>query len=338
MSTHPISLSAALVSLCKNQISQAGQRYTPGIDPSAPNLRIATLTTAIDNVACSDSARARFQSVLDIFSEAWKRAKHHSQKSAEIEQLVDAAGTSLPTLMDHLRSRDAFASDKWIDQLSQIDNYLMEDFIHWQAEEAKLGSDDGSYSSERNTVRGNIEAIGGCLRVVRDELEYATSSSFKLLFEPVLLICGEWGTGKTHLLCDVIAVAVLCSSKDLLIIDQEKSTPTTARYWEKLVAGDRRVHGHRAVALLALNQISLGISADAVKRLQQARSHYNLFSHPGTFGLASRVALGQEGQVYAGGHFDIEKLAGYRIEVGERIGLCRVLPNLIENLIKRMRA
>lgn len=135
-----------------------------------------------------------------------------------------------------------------------------------------------------------------------------------------------------------IAVAVLCSSKDLLIIDQKKSTPTTARYWEKLVAGDRRVHGHRAVALLALNQISLGISADAVKRLQQARSHYNLFSHPGTFGLASRVALGQEGQVYAGGHFDIEKLAGYRIEVGERIGLCRVLPNLIENLIKRMRA
>lgn len=218
MPTHPISLSAALVSLCKNQISQAGQRYTPGIDPSAPNLRIATLTTAIDNVACSDSARARFQSVLDIFSEAWKRAKHHSQKSAEIEQLVDAAGTSLPTLMDHLRSRDAFASDKWIDQLSQIDNYLMEDFIHWQAEEAKLGSDDGSYSSERNTVRGNIEAIGGCLRVVRDELEYATSSSFKLLFEPVLLICGEWGTGKTHLLCDVTSDRLTHKAPTVLVL------------------------------------------------------------------------------------------------------------------------
>ena len=75
-----------------------------------------------------------------------------------------------------------------------------------------------------------------------------------------------------------IAVAVLCSNKDLLIIEQKKNTPTTARYWEKLVAGDPRVHGHRAVALLAINQTSLGISADAVTRLKQARSHYNLFS------------------------------------------------------------
>ena len=76
---------------------------------------------------------------------------------------------------------------------------------HWRAEEAKLppaGGDSG-YSAERNTVRGNINAIGRCLAIVRHEKEYIRSPAFNVLFDPQLLVSGEWGTGKTHLLCDV---------------------------------------------------------------------------------------------------------------------------------------
>lgn len=214
----PTSLSAVLVSLCKDQIRQAGQRYTPGIDPSAPNLRIAALSIAIDNVACGDAAQARFQSVLDEFAEAWNSAKHHSQRPAEIEQLVDAAGASLPAMMNRLRSRDTTAGDEWADRLSQIDTRLMEDVAHWRAEEAKLVPDDGSYSSARNSVRANMDAIGSCLRVVRDEAEYAASSSFKLLFDPILLIGGEWGTGKTHLLCDVTSERLTREAPTVLVL------------------------------------------------------------------------------------------------------------------------
>ena len=46
------------------QIRQAGQRYTPGIDPQAPNLKIVSLLTAIENVACGIGALARFQKVI----------------------------------------------------------------------------------------------------------------------------------------------------------------------------------------------------------------------------------------------------------------------------------
>ena len=49
---------AALTSLSKDQIKQAGQRYTPGVDPNAPNLRIESLFTAIENVACGAGAAA----------------------------------------------------------------------------------------------------------------------------------------------------------------------------------------------------------------------------------------------------------------------------------------
>lgn len=212
------SLSMALASLCREQIHQAGQRYTPGVDQGAPNLRIAALSTAIDNVACGDAAQARFKSVLDEFAEVWSRAKHHSQRPTEIEQVVDAAGTVLPAMMRRLRSRDAAAGDEWTDRLSQIEAGLMEDVAYWRAEGAKLGSDDGSYSSARNTVRANMDSIYSCLRVVRDEAEYAASPSFKLLFNPILLIGGEWGTGKTHLMCDVTNERLTRAAPTVLVL------------------------------------------------------------------------------------------------------------------------
>ncbi|MDS0851368.1 ATP-binding protein [Burkholderia cenocepacia] len=176
------------------------------------------MSIAIDNVACGDAARARFQSVLDEFALAWDRAEHHSQRPAEIKQLFDAAGASLPAMMNRLRSRDSTAGDEWARRLSQIDASLMEDIAHWRAEEAKLSPDDGSYSSAHNTVRASMDAIGNCLRVVRDEAEYVTSSSFKLLFDPILLISGEWGTGKTHLLCDVTRERLIREDPTVLVL------------------------------------------------------------------------------------------------------------------------
>ncbi|MFJ2994164.1 hypothetical protein [Pandoraea sp. NPDC087047] len=218
MLVDPTSPLAVMFSLCKDQIRQAGQRYTPGIDPNAPNLRIAALSIAIDNVACGDAARTRFQLVLDEFADAWNRAKRHSQIPTEIEHLVGLARTSLPTMMNRFRSRDATAGAEWTDWLSQIETCLVKDIAHWRAEEAKLDPDDGTYSSAHNAVRANVNAIGSCLSIVRDEMDYAVSPSFKLLFEPTLLIGGEWGTGKTHLLCDVTSERITRGAPTVLVL------------------------------------------------------------------------------------------------------------------------
>ncbi|WP_284322151.1 hypothetical protein [Dyella acidisoli] len=196
---------AALTGLSKDQIRQAGQRYTPGLDPRAPNLRIKSLFTAIENVACGADALARFQSILDAFSQAWDRAEHCSQHRAEIEARVNDARTSLSAILTRLRARDAEAGNEWLDRLSGIEGELSADLAHWRAEEAKLQPADAEsgYSPVRNTIRGNMNAIDRCLVIVRDEKEYIQSAAFKVLFDPQLLVSGEWGTGKTHLLCDV---------------------------------------------------------------------------------------------------------------------------------------
>jgi hypothetical protein len=73
--------------------------------------------------------------------------------------------------MSRLRARDARAADEWYEQLGRLQSDLEADMDYWRAEDAKLSptTGTGGYSSERNTVRGNMNSIGRCLGVVRDE-------------------------------------------------------------------------------------------------------------------------------------------------------------------------
>ena len=196
---------AALTALSKNQIQQAGERYTPGIYPDAPNLRIKEIYSVIENVACGVGALARFQSVLDAFFEAWGLAKHYSQRPDVIQRQADDALDFLSPMMDRLRAREASAGEEWSDLLSNIVSDLSEDMEHWRAKKAEPQPTDrdSGYSSARDTIRDSMNAIGRCLVVLRDEKEYIRSPAFNVLFDPKLLVRGEWGTGKTHLLCDV---------------------------------------------------------------------------------------------------------------------------------------
>ncbi|MYA67891.1 MAG: hypothetical protein F4Y22_11655 [Gammaproteobacteria bacterium] len=211
---------SALSTLCKDQIQQAGHRYTPGLDPQAPNLEIESLLTAIENVACGTGARKRFESALNAFSEAWDHAKHCSQRPSEIQQRVDEAQTFLSPMMDRLRMRDAGAGEEWSKILSGIESDLFADRDHWRAEEAKLEptSQADGFSSTHNDFRANMHAIRQCLAIVQAEKEYIQSPAFKVLFDPNLLISGEWGTGKTHLVCDFTQGRIGCSLVTVLVL------------------------------------------------------------------------------------------------------------------------
>ena len=203
MSPSHLQLLRALTALSKEQIQQAGQRYTPGVDPLAPNLKIKSLFTAIENIACGERARARFQSVLEAFSETWGRAKGCSQRPKAIQQQADAASAFLSPMMARLRRGDSGAGEEWFNLLTGIESNLEADRDHWLAEAKQQSADsDGGYSSVSEPIRSNMNDIDRCLTVVREEKEYMKSPAFNVLFDPHLLVSGEWGTGKTHLLCD----------------------------------------------------------------------------------------------------------------------------------------
>ena len=211
---------AALTAFSKAQIQQAGHRYTPGIDPDAPNLRIPLLFTAIENVACGAGALARFQSVLDAFSKAWERAKYCSQRPDVLQLRADDARKFLSPMMERLRAREVSAAEEWSSLLSSIESDLLKDMDHWRAEDANLqqSDNDRSYSSTRNAIRSNMNDIQRCLAIVRDEKEFIPSPAFEVLSDPNLLVSGEWGTGKTHLLCDVTQNRIKSNQATILVL------------------------------------------------------------------------------------------------------------------------
>jgi hypothetical protein len=229
----------ALSGLSKDQIQQAGQRYTPGIDPEAPNLKIESLFTAIMNVSCGEEALARFHTILNAFSKAWNAAKNCSQRPCALQVLTDDAQAFLAPMMVRLRARDAEAGAEWLARLSRIESELLTDIAHWRAEGAKLQQDsaDSGYSSTHNTIRHNMNSIEQCLAIVRTEKEYIESPAFKVLFDPQLLVSGEWGTGKTHLLCDVTQHRLSRGQTTLLVLAKNFQGNVVEEIFARIEAG-----------------------------------------------------------------------------------------------------
>ena len=214
------SFSDALTTLSKHQIQQAGQRYTPGIHPQAPNIKIESLYKTLENVGCGARAYARFQSVLDKFSKAWELAKHCSQRAGAIQKSIDDALAFLSPLINRLLSRDESAGAEWRDLISNIHSDLSEDWNHWYKEERRLEHPENETRSspKNNEFRRNLNAIEDCLAIVRGESDYTRSPAFKVLFDPFLLVKGKWGTGKTHLMCDFTQDRIKHNLPSLLVL------------------------------------------------------------------------------------------------------------------------
>lgn len=94
----------------------------------------------------------------------------------------------------------------------------MKDIEHWEAQEAKILLDHKPRSLAHLAVRSKMEAIGSCQQIIQGEVDYAASASFKLLFEPILLMDGKWGTGKTHFVCDVTEQRLKRGTSTVLVL------------------------------------------------------------------------------------------------------------------------
>ncbi|MEV9638898.1 hypothetical protein ABZO35_31200 [Burkholderia pseudomallei] len=131
-----------------------------------------------------------------------------------------------------------------------------------------------------------------------------------------------------------LAMTFLCSTdQDLVIVARPKQGDLRGSYWELVMADDRLVQGQRAVEQLGRNVATLGVNPEAVAVLAGAQRFFHPFSHCGRYTLASRAALEVPGRFHLGGHFDAAELPGYRIHLQHHIGLCSLLPPLLDYLL-----
>lgn len=226
MSLSDDELLEALKRFNAKQIQLAGQRYTPGIEPGAPNLTVAPLLTAVESAGCSPAAKERFSQFITAFNKDWDRARHSIEKREQIQHAVDALSPLVEAMLPRLCARDTAALEDWKAHLSIIATDLEAEQKRWDDKDAEVAareskekaSDQHGYSSERNTIQSHINAISRCIGTLTQEQEFIGSSGGKALVDPFLLIRGEWGTGKTHLLCDVTRNRIQAKYATLLVL------------------------------------------------------------------------------------------------------------------------
>lgn len=181
-------------------IQKAGARYTPGVDASAPNLKILYLLQAFHALTLSPEFQQQILIFHDEIKEAWGKAPHIVSRAFQgikhspqflLESLGNLKNKKPGDFSNTLRKIErtcAFVQKK----LTKCQEAL------WEKERsAKEGSQD-DYK-----IRNEVYSTSRIISSINSLEQYIDSPAFKLIDKNRLFLTGGWGTGKTHFFCDV---------------------------------------------------------------------------------------------------------------------------------------
>ena len=131
-----------------------------------------------------------------------------------------------------------------------------------------------------------------------------------------------------------IALATLCSLKDKIRISTKKKD---IHFYTSFINHKSEAKSSLALKHLEANYEKLGINVDAINAIKKSRIFYHQYSHPGELSLASTMSFKKPIKSFIGGSFDHGKIKEYKKELLQRINFCKILPNIIEGLIYRVK-
>jgi hypothetical protein len=181
------------------QIRLAGPRYTLGMDPDGPNIEIRSLVLALAALGFEEA----FKNHLDELRNDVHEARLYSSDSVAgafrrrkfTPEFVESALHSLSLCTpDNPQGavRDLRVSVSHVmRQLIRLQDRLFNRRRSTQSEKA------------RQTIDSDLAGIRHLIRTVSDVQELCQSPTFSLLTSNTLFLIGDWGTGKTHFLCDL---------------------------------------------------------------------------------------------------------------------------------------
>lgn len=203
--------------LAERSVRSAGPRYTPGQDAAFPNLEIEKLEDAFIGlvggqsfsrrvVEIRDELRKAFEGNSSILKRAFPRRVRKPAGCLEgLTQLAacepgfgkDVARRVRRSVAGYLNTCDRFQSElyeKRDDRKAAIDREL-------------TGQDRVTRHYEDDVVIRNIDgqlrALRGYLSALLSVRDFLYSACCQALYNNRVLLIGEWGSGKTHFLCDV---------------------------------------------------------------------------------------------------------------------------------------
>lgn len=190
----------ALSKINEATIEFAGARYTPIVDAKAPNLTIEPSVNLLDALSMNQAFRERLRVMACQIEKARPR---HSSSLKKGFQRRKQCPTRLATLLNELASQKPGASAATLRAISRTLKFCrdrideIERCLDKAQDDPKLSSDEKkNISDEQDEVRKLSDALRE-FAALKESLEFQCISTNKLLF------LGEWGTGKTHFLCDI---------------------------------------------------------------------------------------------------------------------------------------
>lgn len=187
----------SLSDLIRGAVEAAGPRYTPGLDDSAPNLRIDELADAIDTIAHSREAQVSLEQIEVNVRDAWQKT------SPELKRLFRRRLHPGDLAHAVARLRDAYPQEASPLLRTARRRAMRVEGILRRHSSALYNLPDPAASEERTQLQARRQAFQNLSDPIFALSEYLRSSLCDLRQTNLLLIRGAWGTGKTHFLCDV---------------------------------------------------------------------------------------------------------------------------------------
>jgi hypothetical protein len=217
----PADILVAFNRISRSSISAAGPRYSPASDPSAPNIEIVTMSAAIEALGQSRKYKESLATLATTLEEAWKKTtkpvtKLLSNRKSRPDALVaairqlsrDRPGQSEGTLRDVSRLAKS---------INQSLNNRSEKLWRQKPEGDRSSQAVQSIDAELTYLRRFQEPVAAVL-------SFARSSESQLISRNRMFVRGEWGTGKTHFLCNVTKSRIERNLPTLFLLAHRLST------------------------------------------------------------------------------------------------------------------
>jgi hypothetical protein len=276
----PVDLMARLRRIAKRTLASAGPRYAPALNPSAPNLAIEPLQRAASALSVGAEMRSRATALGDLLIAACDRDSYHADRlfrrrvvnvrrlSSDLSQLATAS-LSNDVRKQALLLRRHLVAVRGVLSDAQADAYRKRRVLEQASTGPESDEEKRVRSNQLELIQMRMAALQRLDEPLSDISEFVEGTEGQLLTQSSsILLLGDWGTGKTHFLCDFAlqalndetpAVVVLASElrTDLHPLDAiAEATKLAASGTELLAALDAEAARRSRRALLLIDAIN----------------------------------------------------------------------------------
>ena len=202
----------------KKQINLAGPRYTPTVNPGAPNLQIDSLVEVLDALAYADGLGERLRKLRKEVADGLLRTPEPVTRAFKGRRCTPQRLVDLLRLLEQARPDQA---EDGVRTLTRATNYVAHrlDRVVGSLMD-KQRRHEGDKEVQSRLVVSEISASLRLSEAVRRVQTFVKSPSCAALTTNSLLLLGEWGTGKTHFLCDLTQHRMRKELPTLLVLAQ----------------------------------------------------------------------------------------------------------------------